>query len=252
MSQNSIHPLPERSYEALLIDLDGTLLKLDQESFARSYFEAMARLFSDRFPPEEFSGHLLASTMKIINCKDNQRSNEAVFFADFCRRLKTERAALDPLIEKFYRHEFPRLRSWGRPRPHARSVLEAARRRGEKLVLATQPIFPPVAAHERLSWGELTADPFDLITTLENMHFCKPHPEYYLEIAAKIGIPPERCLMAGNDTREDMGAAKAGMGTFLVEGEIIDRGEEALPHDYRGSLTELAELIEASFQPAAS
>ena len=252
MRQNSIHPLPERCYEALLIDLDGTLLKLDLDRFAAAYFGAMARFFSDRFPPEELSGHLLASTMKMISCKDEQQSNEAVFFADFCRRVKMERAALDPLIEKFYRYEFPRLRSWGRARPHARSVLEAARQRGGKLVLATQPIFPPVAAHERLAWGELSAEPFDLITTLENMHSCKPHPEYYLEIAAKIGIPPERCLMAGNDTREDMSAAKTGMGTFLVEGEVIDRGEEALPHDYRGSLTELAELVEASFQPAAS
>lgn len=247
--KNKLEPAAVRRYDALLIDLDGTLLKLDPVQFIPAYLEALAKRFSDRLPPERFAHHLLAATKITIESEDSGRTNEAVFYADFCRRLEVERAAINPLIEEFYENEFPRLRSWGTPRPHARSVLDAARRRGLKVVLATQPVFPRSAVIERLSWGGLPAASFDLITTIENMHYCKPRPEYYLEIARKIEIPPERCLMAGNDTQEDICAAKAGMGTFLVEGEVIDRGEEALPFDYRGTLAELAALIEEDFRP---
>lgn len=248
--KNRLEPAPVRRYDALLIDLDGTLLKLDLIRFIPAYIEALAKYFSDRLPPEKFAYHLLEATKTTIESDDSGRTNEAVFYGDFCRRLEVERAAINPLIEGFYEDEFPRLRSWGAPRPHAGSVLAAARRQGLKLVLATQPIFPRSAVIERLSWGGLSAASFDLITTIENMHYCKPRPEYYLEIARKIEIPPERCLMAGNDTLEDICAARAGMGTFLVEGDVIDRGEEALPSDYRGTLAELAALIEEDFRPA--
>jgi HAD superfamily hydrolase (TIGR01509 family) len=250
MRDNQAGPAPQRRYEALLIDLDGTLLRLDLGRFVPAYIEAMARYFEDRFPPEKFAAHLLAATMHTIGCKDCEQSNEDVFFADFCRRVGMEREALDPLIEDFYRAEFPRLQAMSKPRSHAREVLETARKRCRKVVLATQPVFPRSAAFERLSWGGLSADYFDHITTIENTHSCKPHQEYYLEIAKKIGIPPEQCLMAGNDTLEDIGAAKTGMGTFLVEGGIIDHGRDALPHDHRGTLADLAALIEESFGPA--
>ena len=152
--------------------------------------------------------------------------------------------AINPLIEEFYENEFPRLRSWGAPRPHARSVLDAARRRGLKVVLATQPVFPRSAVIERLFWGGLPAASFDLITTIENMHYCKPRPEYYLEIARKIEIPPERCLMAGNDVQEDLCASETGMATFLVEGQVIDRTGDTAAFNRRGTLEELAALID--------
>lgn len=242
---------PGRRYDALLIDLDGTLLRLDLGRFVPAYFEALARYFSGHLPPDRFARLLMAATRTAMENEGCEQTNEAAFYEHFCSRLELERSAIDPLVERFYAEKFPSLRSWGGPRPDAPAVLQAARERGLKLVLATQPIFPRVAAMERLSWGGLQGDLFDLITSAENMHYCKPRREYYLEISAKIGIPPERCLMAGNDTLEDISAAGAGMGTFLVEGEIIHRGEGTPAHDYRGTLAELAALIENDFRPAA-
>jgi len=251
MMKNKPEPAPARRFDALLIDLDGTLLKLDLLRFIPAYMKALAAYFSSHLPPEKFTAHLLATIKVMMESDDPGRTNEAVFYEDFCRRLGVAREEIDPLIEEFYRDEFPRLRSWGAPRPHARKVLKAARRQGLKLVLATQPVFPRSAVVERLSWGGLSAASFDLITSLENMHYCKPRPEYYCEIARMIEIPPERCLMAGNDTVEDISAARAGMATFLVEGEVIDRGEAAPSFDYRGTLAELAALIEADFKMAS-
>ncbi len=241
---------PLRRYDALLIDLDGTLLDLDLERFVPAYVTALAGYFSDRLPPDTFARHLLESTRSTMVNEEPHRTNEAVFYADFCRRLGVERTDIDPLTEEFYRKDFPGLRPWGAPRPHAREVLEAARSCNLKLVLATQPVFPRTAVVERLSWGGLPAAPFDLITTIENMHYCKPSPGYYLEIARKIETPPERCIMAGNDPLDDISAARAGMGTFLVEGGVIERTPAEPASDYRGTLAELAALIEKGFPPA--
>ena len=33
------------------------------------------------------------------------------------------------------------------------------------------------------------------------MHYCKPNPNYYLEISEKIGVDPRDCLMIGDDPR---------------------------------------------------
>ena len=251
MKMKRIEQAPGRPYDALLIDLDGTLLQLDVDQFVPAYFNSLSEYFSEIFSPDIFFNNLLAATKAMLARRNSEKTNEAAFYNDLCRRLGMERTALSPLIEKFYEQEFPRLRSWSAPRTHAPSVLEAAQRRSLKLVLATQPVFPRRAAIERLSWAGLSESPFDLITTVENMHYCKPHREYYLEISRKIGIPPERCLMAGNDTLEDICAAKAGMGTFLVEGGIIDHGAEIPPFDYRGTLEELALMISEDFEPVA-
>ena len=132
----------------------------------------------------------------------------------------------------------PRSRGGGKHRPPERAAPGPGDER----------FFPLRAVEHRLDWAGLNSAAFDLITTVDNMHFCKPQPEYYLEIAAMIGIPPEHCLMAGNDVEEDISSAAAtGMGTFLADRFLIHRrpGEEP-PAGYRGSLKDLADLI-ASF-----
>lgn len=233
--------------EALLIDLDGTLLHIDMEQFLPAYIPLLASRFDGTVTLEQFADHLLRATEVTIETRDTTRTNEEVFYDDFCRRLGLSKSEVYPVIERFYTEDFHRLSRYGKPYPNTSQVVATARSQNLKLVLATQPIFPLVAVEERLSWCGLAGSDFDLITTAENMHSCKPHPEYYREIASKIDCLPGRCLMAGNDMQEDISAAGIGMLTFLVEGFIIDRGGNAHPADYRGSLGDLAELIGNGF-----
>mgnify|MGYP003797604649 FL=1 len=44
----------------------------------------------------------------------------------------------------------------------------------------------------------------------------KPFPEYFLEISERIGVPPEQCLMVGDEALMDGAAVKAGMQAALV------------------------------------
>jgi len=88
---------------------------------------------------------------------------------------------------------------------------------GLKMVLASNPIFPLDVQMKRLAWAKLDHLPFELVTHIENMSFCKPRIEYYLEISQKIGEPPETCMMVGNDPVNDLIAAHAGIKTYLAD-----------------------------------
>jgi FMN phosphatase YigB (HAD superfamily) len=229
--------------EALLLDLDGTLLDLDIGKFVPAYTEALSQKFTGLANKDEFVRHLFGSLLIMVENRDPEKKNRDIFYDEFCRRLGLTYHQIKPIIDDFYSNDFPALSCWGRIHPHARPVVDAARAKGLILVLATNPIFPETAVMQRLSWSGLRKDDFQLITTMDNMHFCKPNPEYFLEISKKIDIAPEYCLMAGNDTLEDLSASKAGMKTFLVEDFILERENVEPAFDYRGSLEDLFFLL---------
>jgi FMN phosphatase YigB (HAD superfamily) len=125
----------------------------------------------------------------------------------------------------------------------AAEFVDAAARKGYVLALATNPIFPVTATLERVRWAGIDPGLFRIIPGLENMSSCKPSVRYYLEVAESIGVDPSRCLMVGNDMEQDLPAAEAGMGTYIVEGRIINRGIWDREPDARGNLKKLAKRL---------
>lgn len=233
----------KHKYKALLLDLDGTLLTLDIEQFIPAYIDALSRRFKELVNKELFVRHLFGATNKMVANDDPDQKNENVFYQEFCGRTGLIYDQIKPIIDNFYRDDFPKLSCWGQEHPHAGELIKTARQKDMQLVLATNPIFPATAVHQRLAWGGLDKDDFHLITAMDNMHFCKPNPRYYLEISSKIDCPPEECLMAGNDTQEDLIAAKAGMDTYLVEDHILNRTDGETKSNHRGKLEDLIGLI---------
>ncbi len=233
----------QKKYAALLIDLDGTLLNIDLERFVLAYVDALSGRFTDLVGKEEFIRHLFTATAMMIENNDPSVNNKEAFYRAFCPLIGQPLEIIEPIIDCFYENDFPALSCWGSEQPAAKAVVETARVKKIPLVLATNPIFPATATLQRLAWGGLEADHFKLITTMETMHFCKPNPKYYLEIAAKIGCPPESCLMAGNDTLEDMVAVEAGMDTFLVDDFILQRHSTDYTYNYRGSLEDYLAFV---------
>lgn len=236
--------MTKKKYAAILLDLDGTLINLDLEQFISAYVALLAKKFTDLVDTMSFAGHLFAATEVMVKSNDPKAKNRDVFFEDFCSRINCQLEAIEPRLELFYRKDYPELSRFSQSLPAAREVVKAARRKGLPLVLATNPIFPLVAVEQRIAWGGLKTEHFNLVTTMDNMHFCKPNPNYYVEIAKTIGIDPEQCLMAGNDTLEDLVASETGMDTFLVDDFILHRTEGEPASDYRGSLEDLLLFIE--------
>jgi FMN phosphatase YigB (HAD superfamily) len=181
---------------------------------------------------------------------DPELTNEQVFWSDFYTRLgDNSMQDLQPILEDFYAHRFNNLSRVARPGDHARPVVQKVLELDLGIVLATNPVFPVSAIRDRMNWAGVGDLPWNLVTSYENMHFCKPHREYYLEIAARLQLKPEQCLMVGNDVEKDiLPAAAAGMRTYLVNDYLINKARVKHRADGSGSLSGLTGWL-ARFLP---
>lgn len=231
-------------YDAILFDLDGTLLGLDNDLFIKSYFKAMAPRLSPWYPKGEFVPIIMAATDAMIQSRGDRGLLSDVFREAYDRQSPIPFATLEPVYADFYRNEFESVRVLSRPLPVARKVLELAAAITPRIALATIPLFPRIAIDARLAWGNLHDFPFTLITSFENMHTCKPNPTYYLEIAHRLGVAPGNCLMIGNDYRDDMAANDAGMETYLVLDDALNlHCANQHPPTYTGTLQDLQDFL---------
>lgn len=234
-------------FNVLLFDLDGTLLDIDMEIFLPRYFRALTERFSWLIKPEDFVKHLLHSTHMMIINKDPEKTNEEVFMEEFVPRIGLSREEMQPILTGFYTNDFGLLGKYTRREPLARKIINLAHEKGLELIIATNPVFPRLAIEHRMRWAGIRDFPYTLITTYENMHFCKPHREYYEEVLSLTGRKAEECLMIGNDIRGDVAAKTAGIRTFLVKDHLLDSGGEGelLTPDYQGDLADLLSFIKA-------
>ena len=197
--------------KALLLDLDDTLIDNPMDTFIPAYFGALETYMADVVAPGLFIEELLRATRAMNRNDGSGPSNEEIFAAAFYPALGVPRAEMEPLLERFYREEFPRLEPLTRPRPAAPKIIEWAQGRGLQVVIATNPLFPRSAIEERMAWGGVGVDHFDyeLVTTYENSHATKSHPAYFREIVEGLGRQPGECLMVGDNWGWDVVCAGA-------------------------------------------
>ena len=198
--------------EAVLFDLDGTLLAYDYAPFEQRLYTAYGTFFARRGP--DLFGALIVALGRAI-AADGTATVEETFWSAVPPALS--RQALTPLIEDFFAQKLPALGAGVGPDPDAASVLQACRGRA-RIVLATNPVHPWGALRERMRWGGFEPETFEFVTRFEEMHAAKPNPKFYAEVARRLGVPADRCLMVGNDLAMDLAPARAvGMATFLCD-----------------------------------
>lgn len=204
-------------YQAIMFDLDGTLLPMEVRSFAKAYFLALAKeLAPFGVPAEKLVEAIMAGTEAMMR-NDGSQLNADVFWAHFSRLTGIAREQVEPICDAFYAGGFHAARVATGENPLAVEAVRAAREKAEKVILATNPLFPMAGQLTRLSWLGLKKEDFDLVTCYSSDRFCKPNPAYFTDICARMGLEPGRCLMIGNDDREDMvTAAAAGIPGYLV------------------------------------
>ena len=205
------------SVKAVFFDLDGTLLPMNQEEFTKGYFRELAKVLAPLgIAPQALvaaiwdgTGAMVRNTGKICNAD--------VFWTRFAQISGLDTAMCRPLCDEFYQNQFHAARAFTGENPRAAEAVRLAKENGRTAVLATNPIFPLVGQASRLSWIGLGLEDFTLVTSYESESVCKPNPAYYTAICQRLDIPPEQCLMIGNDDEEDMyAAAAAGIPGYLV------------------------------------
>ena len=228
--------------KAILFDMDGTLIENSMETFLPPYFAALSKKMAHLVAPEKLIAQLRASTEVMMNNRDAARALADVFAADFYPQVGVPREQLEPVFEDFYAREYRDLRAFTRPVEGARAVIARAFDANLQVVIATGPFFPLTALQQRLEWGGLADFAYAFVTSYETMHACKPHAAYYREIAARLNVAPEECLMIGNDVQMDIvPARKAGMKTFWITN--VGMFPTDVPCDWRGTLRDVGELL---------
>ena len=227
---------------AVLFDLDGTLLDSRMESFLPSYFKALSACVAHLISAERFIECLLQATQAMMD-NDGRASNAEVFARAFYPKIGHPRESLEPIFERFYDQEYPKLEHLTRRKPEARRVVSSAFELGRKVVIATNPLFPAKAIATRMKWAGIEGLPYSLITAYENSRACKPNLRYFTDIMERLELPAESCLVVGNEDL-DMVAARLGCPTFLVMDHAAALGPQTPKPTYRGTLLDVEKLLE--------
>jgi FMN phosphatase YigB (HAD superfamily) len=231
--------------QAVLLDLDDTLLGNNTAAFMQRYFALLGEYARPVMDNDTFLPHLIQATQAAIRNTDPAHTNAEIFWANFEALTGGRRAELEPFFRRFYDNDFANLRPATQVRPAAVHLVRAAFDRNLAVVIATNPLFPATAIEQRLAWAGVPVDeyPYALVTTYENMHAAKPQPAYYREILAAIDCPPQRALMVGDDWKNDIApAAAVGLYTYWIAPADAAPPDPTLLNG-QGSLDVLAELV---------
>lgn len=215
--------------QAILYDLDGTLLPMDNDYFTKVYLSLLAKTAMPwGYPDPEALIQAMWAGVKAMVTNDGSIPNQKAFWDTFSQVIGKDASGDEVKFNDFYSKGFMDVKSATEDAPLARAVVDLSHQKAEHVILATNPIFPPVADASRLSWIGLTMEDFDLVTDYCNCSFCKPNPAYYRSILDQFHLDPAQCLMVGNNVSEDWQAASAaGIPCYLVTDHIIN--PEQLP-----------------------
>ena len=231
--------------KAVLFDLDGTLLPMDQNQFLKGYFGLLTeKMVKSGYDAATFMKALLTGTDAMV-ANDGSITNEALFWREFGRFYTEEALPPISLFDEFYAEDFPKTKAFCGFGARPRKIVDAVKKKGLLSVLATAPAFPAIATETRMGYVGLSPADFSLYTTYENSTYCKPSEGYYREVLSKIGCAPEECLMVGNDVDEDMITEQLGMQVFLLTPCMINRSGKDISTYPQGDFSALAEYLRA-------
>jgi FMN phosphatase YigB (HAD superfamily) len=226
----------------ILFDLDGTLLPMDIKKFIYIYTKGLSnkmnKLDSDLVMKVLFKG------IENMYANDGSKTNEKVFIETFESMLNISFDKCEKSFEEYYHEDFELCKTACMVNDKARKLIDYLKSKGIRIVIATNPFFPQIATYTRLRWLGLEPYEFELVTTYENSHFCKPNPKYFEELFNKLNMKPEESLMVGNDVEED-GCIKAlGVKLFLIKDCLINNKNLEINADFIGSFEEVVKEIE--------
>ena len=229
--------------KAVFFDLDGTLLPMDMDAFTHYYMKAIKQNGFYDMISEENGGDIFGRALMAMMQNDGQALNRDVFFDVIAQESNADRDELIAHMDGFYTNEFLQLQAATRTDEHVKRTIEVLCDKGYRRILATNPLFPPVATDTRLRWAGLEPEDFEYITYYDNARWCKPSAGYFNEILDHTGLAASECYIVGNDVRDDLSAVALGFEAFLVLDHVIGDIEKGPPCQ-KGSYSDLLRFAE--------
>ena len=229
--------------EAVLFDLDGTLVDVDMRRFVAGYLARLTQRLADLGDPKRIAAVMRATVFEMLSAADGAQTMEELL----CARLEAE-FGIRPeqyrdRLERFCAADLADLRPCVQPHALSRTLVETCLQRGWQPVLATNPIFPRPVVDARLRWGGLADLPFAMVTSYETARYCKPHAGFFRHVLQTLEVSAEACLMVGNDTEHDLAAGELGVKTCLLTPWQISRSGRGFVPDWQGDHAGLLGLL---------
>ena len=208
--------------KAVLFDLDGTLLPMNEESFIPKYLNLLANRMEPRgYNKEDFIKVLWSGTKKMY-LNDGSKSNEQVFWDEFTSFFGKDCLKDKAYVDEFYTNEFLQTKSECKENSLAKKIVKFVKDNNLLCILSTNPIFPSVGTITRMSYIDLLESDFDFVTFYENFNFTKPNPMYFKKLLEKYSLKPEEVILIGNNELEDAWCAnQVGIKAYLVKDYLI-------------------------------
>lgn len=204
----------------VLSDLDDTLLSANMDQFFPVYSTGLGNALKDLGSKDTIQKQVLFAVRQMESNQNPGKLLSEVFSENFYGPLETTEAAQKETIHNFYSEEYPKLKPLTSVRPDALDLVEWCEEQDITIVIATNPVFPDIAARARVEWAGLEPDNFPFYTTYEYFHFTKPNMTYYAECLGRLGWPEGKIVMIGDDPARDIEPAQAmGFPTFFVHSE---------------------------------
>ena len=188
---------------AIIFDVDGTLAETE---------EAHRAAFNTAFVAAGLDWHwdqaLYGELLRVTGGKERLRHYMAVYHADTYTPEARARLAADLHRTKTAQYEATVARGEVRLRPGIGALIEAARREGVRLAIATTTSLPNVHALLDATFGTDSVDWFETIAAGDCVPAKKPAPDIYLAALARLGLAAGECV-AVEDSRNGVSAAAA-------------------------------------------
>lgn len=202
----------ETSKKVYLIDLDGTLLKPISIFFLLGNVFFIIKNFFPIFGYKVFS-KVTKSLKDMFNHSEPGKTNLQVLTASLRDKTSLD---IEKSLWNFYQNDFKKLRIFCRPVPEAARALQLISTRGNKIYLATNPIWPEECVRLRLQWAGVPVEIFSGMTHSQNWHSCKPHLRYYKEILDTWKLNTSDCLLIGDNIKKEGPASLLGIEVVIL------------------------------------
>lgn len=230
-------------YQAILFDLDGTLMPMSNQTFIDMYIPSLANYLAEYVEPKTLI-KAMWDALEIMLQDQSDRINESIFFEEFGKRIGDQTLRkLEPMFEEYYRTEFSILKKGMDDNENMSEAISLLKEKGYRLIIATNPMFPKVAVSKRIEYSGLNEDDFEFVSNYSIHTACKPSVKYYEEVLSKNNLRANQCLMVGNDVIEDMVVKKLGMDAWLLT-DYIEHPEAENVADWTGSREEFLNRLQ--------
>ena len=153
--------------KAVLFDLDGTLLPMDQDEFTGYYFGRLCAKAAPRgYEAEKLVATIWKGTAAMMK-NDGSVTNEEAFWNHFASVHGEEKLADKPVFDEFYANEFEDAKASCGFNPAAVEAVRELKAMGLRVTLATNPIFPETAQLKRIRWAGFEPEDFEFHASYE-------------------------------------------------------------------------------------